>query len=272
MKTPLNTHLAILLLILGGVATSEEIDPFANVQKPDPFANAQEPEREFATTGGFTVIPEVGRNPEIIPSEDWPKIENPTNFNRYFDRADEIWKVDGGYFGAFGHRMRVGGALFFATDKASNWTRIIDTPILQLQRFEGDTFLATGDTFLAMGGCIVDNNSSGGAAYLITRRPSGEWHAKKVFSSWRGVPRILGTSSTGTTNWKVESKSLIVFCLGWYASESIFGADASGAIHYLGVTPRTSEQAGAGQPATKPADKPPVKDQPSTPTPKDVPR
>jgi hypothetical protein len=32
------------------------------------------------------------------------------------------------------------------------------------------------------------------------------------------------------------------------------------------------EQAGADQPATKPADKPPVKDQPSTPTPKDGPR
>jgi len=32
------------------------------------------------------------------------------------------------------------------------------------------------------------------------------------------------------------------------------------------------EQAGADQPATKPADKPPVKDQPSTPTSKDGPR
>jgi hypothetical protein len=32
------------------------------------------------------------------------------------------------------------------------------------------------------------------------------------------------------------------------------------------------EQAGADQPATKPADKPPVKDQPSTPTSKDAPR
>jgi hypothetical protein len=32
------------------------------------------------------------------------------------------------------------------------------------------------------------------------------------------------------------------------------------------------EQAGADQPATQPADKPPVKDQPSTPTPKEVPR
>jgi hypothetical protein len=35
---------------------------------------------------------------------------------------------------------------------------------------------------------------------------------------------------------------------------------------------REVEQAGADQPATKPADKPPVKDQPSTPTSKDLPR
>ena len=33
-----------------------------------------------------------------------------------------------------------------------------------------------------------------------------------------------------------------------------------------------AEQTGAGRPATKPADKPPVKDQPSPPTPKDGPR
>ena len=36
--------------------------------------------------------------------------------------------------------------------------------------------------------------------------------------------------------------------------------------------PKTAEQAGADQPATKPADKPSVKDQPSTPTSKDLPR
>lgn len=40
----------------------------------------------------------------------------------------------------------------------------------------------------------------------------------------------------------------------------------------IGVEKYKSEPAGADQPATKPADKPPVKDQPSTPTPKDAPR
>jgi hypothetical protein len=35
---------------------------------------------------------------------------------------------------------------------------------------------------------------------------------------------------------------------------------------------KKAQPAGAGQPATKPADKPPVKDQPSTPTSKDAPR
>jgi len=38
------------------------------------------------------------------------------------------------------------------------------------------------------------------------------------------------------------------------------------------ITLLSGEQAGAGQPATKPADKPTVKDEPSTPTPKDAPR
>ncbi len=38
------------------------------------------------------------------------------------------------------------------------------------------------------------------------------------------------------------------------------------------VTTKPAEQAGADQPATKPADTPPVKDQPSTPTSKDGPR
>jgi hypothetical protein len=38
------------------------------------------------------------------------------------------------------------------------------------------------------------------------------------------------------------------------------------------TTSNEGEQAGAGQPATQPADKVPVKDQPSTPTPKDAPR
>jgi hypothetical protein len=38
------------------------------------------------------------------------------------------------------------------------------------------------------------------------------------------------------------------------------------------ITVLYGEQAGADQPATKPADKPPVKDQPSTPTSKDAPR
>jgi hypothetical protein len=42
----------------------------------------------------------------------------------------------------------------------------------------------------------------------------------------------------------------------------LFSADPKGKI----------EQAGTDQPATQPADKPPVKDQPSTPTPKEVPR
>ncbi len=48
------------------------------------------------------------------------------------------------------------------------------------------------------------------------------------------------------------------------------------ALHLIDICPAVIttevEQAGAAQPATKPADRPPVKDQPSTPTSKDGPR
>lgn len=47
---------------------------------------------------------------------------------------------------------------------------------------------------------------------------------------------------------------------------------AIGEIERSRVERLRAEQAGADQPATKPADKPPVKDQPSTPTSKDGPR
>ena len=55
------------------------------------------------------------------------------------------------------------------------------------------------------------------------------------------------------------------------AFEFMFGCCDEGGRDYH-VIASLVEPAGAGQPATKPADKPPVKDQPSTPTPKDGPR
>jgi hypothetical protein len=234
------------LLAFGSVAVSDEIDPFSDNPPPQ---QQQAPPKEFETTGVFKVAPAVGGNPESIPSEDWPKIEMPTSFNRHFDRPLKIWRVDGGYFGAF-DGGEWGGALFFAVGDEPKWTRIIDTHIQDLERFEGDTFLATGG--------LAHLSLSGGSAYLITRLPTGEWQARMIFSSEIGIPRVAGTSATDAFL-KAESKKLIVLGLEYpLGSEPLFGVDVTGAIHYLGERAKNkpSEQGGAGQPATAPESKP----------------
>jgi hypothetical protein len=247
----------LMPLTFGSVAVADEFDPFTDT----PAAMEQQATlKEFVTTAAFKVAPVAGWDPESIPSEDWPKIENPTSFNRHFDRPFRIWRVDGGYFSAF-DGGEWGGALFFATGGAPKWTRIIDTHIQDLERYEGDTFLATGG--------LAHLSLSGGAAYLITRLPTGEWQSRMVFSSKVGIPRVAGTSATEIFL-KAESKKLIVLGLDDpMGREPFFGVDTTGAIHYLGERSNNqpSEPAGADHSATKPADKPPVKDQPSTPAP-----
>ena len=210
------------LLAFGSVAESDEIDPFSD--NPPPQQQQATP-KEFETTGVFKVTSAEGGNPESIPSADWPKIEMPTTFNRHFDRPIKIWRVDGGYFGAF-DGGEWGGALFFAAGGATKWTRIIDTHIQDLEQFEGDTFLATGG--------LAHMSLSRGSAYLITRLPTGEWQARMVFRSETGIPRVAGTSATDAFL-KAESKNLIV--LGLEDSldrQPFFGVDVTGAIYYLG--------------------------------------
>lgn len=239
-------------LAFGNVAVADEIDPFA---EPPTVQEQKATPKEFETTAGFKVAPIEGGNPESIPSEDWPKIENPTNFNRHFDRPFRIWRVDGGYFGAF-DGGEWGGALFFATADSPKWTRIIDTHIQDLERFEGDSFLATGG--------LGHLSLSEGAAYLITRLSTGEWQARMVFSSEIGIPRITGTSATDAFL-KAESKKLIVLGLEYpLGSEPFFGVDATGAVHYLGERTKNklSEQDGADQPATAPKSKSEGKEKP----------
>lgn len=225
-------------LAFGGVAMSDEINPFA----------APVPPKQFHTTGQFIVSLVESWNSESIRPDDSPK-DNPTNFNRHFDRPFSIWRVDGGYFGAF-DGGEWGGALFFSTHDATKWTRIIDTHIHELRRFEGDTFLASGG--------LAHITLSGGAAYLITRLPSGRWQARMVFSSEVGIPRIIGTSTTVDFQ-RADSKKLIVLGLEHpLGSEPFFGVDITGAIHYLGehTKNKQSEQGGAGQPATAPESTP----------------
>ena len=234
----ISTHITLSIIVsltLGSVASEEEVDPFAETH---PKSNA------FETTGAFKVTLLAGLNPESIPSVDWPKIENPTSFNPLFDRPFRIWRVDGGYFGAF-DSSEWGGALFFATEAAPTWTRIIDTHIQDLERFEDDTFLATGG--LAQGG-LPQISLSRGAAYLITRLPTKEWQARMVFKSEIGIPRVVGTSATHAFL-KADTKKLIVLGLKYpMGREPFFGVDATGAIHYLGECAKNkpSEQGGGG--------------------------
>lgn len=236
MNRPIRIHLLLLSsLWFWSAASAEEIDPFA---EPPAAEQKQEDKKTFMTTALFRVDPHAGTDPEGILSDIWPKIDNPTAFNRRFDRALKIWRVDGGYFGAF-DAGEWGGALFFAKDKASKWTRIIDTHIQDLQRFEGDTFVASGG--------LAHGSRSGGAAYLITMLPGGEWQIRMVFSSESGVPRVTGTSMTDPLQ-KKESKKLIVLGLENPLDRSpFFGIDASGAVHYLGEREKNPTNEGESQ-------------------------
>jgi hypothetical protein len=56
------------------------------------------------------------------------------------------------------------------------------------------------------------------------------------------------------------------------SSHSLIRLEPSNLVNTLDLARRRAEQPGPAQPATQPADKPPVKDQPPTPTSKDAPR
>jgi hypothetical protein len=75
---------------------------------------------------------------------------------------------------------------------------------------------------------------------------------------------------------KEDDKVVFVFEGGKYKSGWVMISKREGGqqmLDFKNIPPSfPAEQAGAGQPATKPADKPPLKDQPSTPTSKDAPR
>lgn len=231
------------------VAAADEVDPFA---EPSTTEEKRVTPKEFETTGGGKIAPVTGQNPEIIPQNDWgwrnlEKIEKPTTFNRHFENPFRIWRVDGGYFGAF-DGGEWGGALFYAVDGATKWTRIINTHIQDLERYDYET-----DTFLATGG-LAHLSLSGGTAYILSRLPNGEWQARVAFRTDVGIPRVAGMSATDLFL-KAESKRLIVLGLEYpLGREPYFGVDANGVVHYLGERSdkTSSEQDGTGQPATRP--------------------
>ena len=159
-----------------------------------------------------------------------------------------------------------GGALFFAQHGAKQWTFILGSHIQNLVSLEGDTYLAVGG--------LAHTNYIGGQACVLSRSGKGKWKVNLIFQTEIGVPSILGTTIT-KPHFEGEGEKLIVLGLDpSVAWKPLFGVSKQGAVHYLGETldPKKSEQPGAGQPVTKPADKSPVKDNSSTPTPKDVPR
>jgi hypothetical protein len=246
--SPANILSILMLVAFGCVAAAEEVDPFA---EPSTTEEKQATPEGFETTGAVKVAPVTGPNPEIIPQDDWgwrnlEKIERPTSFNRKFDTPFRIWRVDGGYFGAF-DGGEWGGALFFAVDGATKWTRIINTHIQDLESYdyEADTFLATGG--------LAHLSSSGGTAYILSRLANGEWQTRVVFRSEVGIPRVAGMAATDLFL-KAESKRLIVLSLeSPMGREPFFGVDATGAVHYLGerASKTSSEQDGTGQPATR---------------------
>jgi len=228
MKLYLRINILVLALLHCNTL-AEEFDPFGDTL---PALDERITPKMFETTGHFKVTPATEHNPPIIHPDEWSslnldKIENPSNFNRHFDKPSTIWRTDGGYFASF-DGGEWGGALFYATDGDVKWTRIVNTHIKDLERFDHEQ-----DTFLAAGG-LAHLGLSGGSAYIISRRASGEWNSRIVFRSDLGVPRIAGTTFTDIFL-KAKAKRLIAIKLeNPLGSEPLFGIDITGAIHYLG--------------------------------------
>lgn len=218
----MNTTLATtcLLLVIGIYA------PVFSQEEPDPFLDTSTPPIPTFETTGFFKVDGSWQEPEETLRDLWPSIPSPLEFNRHFTEPSKVWRVEGGCFAAF-DGGEWGGALFFAQDKATRWTRVVDTHIQDLCRFEGDVFLASGG--------IAHMSHEGGKSFLITRKPTGEWQSRKVFQSDLGIPRIVGTTMTDP-NGEAKSMKLVVLdvadSIGLPAP--LMGVDSRGAICYLG--------------------------------------
>jgi len=218
MNTTLAT--ACLIFVIGinvPAFCQEEPDPFLDTSTPSP--------KSFETTGFFKVEGNW-QEPEGTLRDMWPSIPSPVEFNRHFAEPSKVWRVEGGYFAAF-DGGEWGGGLFFAQDKAARWTRIVDAHIQDLCRFEGDEFLASGG--------IAHMSHEGGKAFLITRKPTGEWQSRRVFQSDLGVPRIVGTTMTNPFG---EANSMKMIVLDVSDSTGLpaplMGINHLGAVCYLG--------------------------------------
>ena len=211
-------------LFVSGLAEEAVDDPFATSETPD--AGAVEAKGTFWTSSQFKVNPTDGWSPVTLKKKSYPDISAPVQFNSYFSEPASVWKVTGGFFAAF-DGGEFGAGLFYASDSATAWTRILDSHVQDFQQFEGDSFLASGG--------LAHLSMASGDSFLVTRTASGGWACKKVFSSIAGVPRIVGTSMTVSYEADADRTKLIVLELLYPEGGSpLMGVDKDGAIYYLG--------------------------------------
>jgi hypothetical protein len=233
-------------------------DPTPEGQPDDPFADASKDDPkllkgEFFTATGLTVKPHDGFNPRLVPRENWPDVAAPTAFNLLFETPTAVWRIDGGFLASF-DAGEFGAALFFSQHGAKRWIKIVDAHVAHLERFEGDSYLAVG-------GLLLNLDTTRGRAFLLTRSNTGKWKSKMVFETQVGVPLIVGTTfSDAFLEAKAEKLVVIALDSGW---NPLFGISRHGAVHYLGerLKQKESEQ-GAGQPAIRPEADSEVSDKP----------
>lgn len=218
--------------LLAGAAEGEQAepdDPFAVLLPAEqkPRGDAPAPKK---TTAGFKIEPCT--DSELIQSKtDFPKIENPLKFNRFFDEP-RIWRTDGGYLASF-DGGEFGGALFCATEGDKEWTLVANGIHIQdLESFGQGRFLAAGG--------LMHMDLMHGTVHVVEMSAKGKWTARMVFESHQGVPRIVGVSATDMFL-HAKSEKLIVFTLdtmNLFDPGQVLGVTAEGVVHNLGWTPK----------------------------------
>ena len=110
------------------------------------------------------------------------------------------------------------------------------------------------------------------AAFTSTGKPDDFAVLCQLVVPYRPSMRFLSIGSQVSPSLPSPSRSPFPSWLQMVVSHFHVWFSYRGLAPHLHCAHAGHTQAGADQPATKPADKPPVKDQPSTPTPKDGPR
>jgi hypothetical protein len=158
----------------------------------------------------------------------------------------------------------------------------------------GDTFshitqkLRNPDAFRPYGDLTLKQvkflGGTDGSDWYLESRNGAEYRCTSAWCAQSLEVQAAEMIASGATAFsKVKPKPFLDACLALIeAAELRFDAQSMGLTPKMIVgeagrsamspAPPCPEQPGAGQPATQPADKAPVKDQPSTPTPKDDPR